>query len=329
MPDSVYMPRIVPLDDKFYALDAEELAFYKAQTGIHDEDALKQHIMRVQADAYQVHPYNCIRRFNFTRLKISRLPAYSHLLKLGKERAGAIFLDIGCCCECPFVRQSLYPRARPGADSRACSRQRRAKSSRRRVPRAERGRIGPPPRVLGARPHAVQLHARDVPRPLHRRRRVRPRAPAPHPALLRAPAHAPARARAADLARAAPRARLRDPCVRVLPPLRRAAAGAARARSRGPARPRARVAHLRLARRARTEGPPRGRGGGEQLAHGTHVLPLARELGGAVGRGGVREGLGQGRGILEGECAGRRGQHRGPAQRRPRLVRYEALSLLN
>ncbi|KAI0935866.1 hypothetical protein AcV5_004166 [Taiwanofungus camphoratus] len=94
---SVYMPQIVPLDDKFYALDAEELAFYKAQTGIHDEDALKQHIMRVQADAYQVHPYNCIRRFNFTRLKISRLPAYSHLLKLGKERAGAIFLDIGCC----------------------------------------------------------------------------------------------------------------------------------------------------------------------------------------------------------------------------------------
>lgn len=58
MPDSVYMPQIVPLDDKFYALDAEELAFYKAQTGIHDDDALKQHIMRVQADAYQVrrHP---------------------------------------------------------------------------------------------------------------------------------------------------------------------------------------------------------------------------------------------------------------------------------
>ncbi|KAI0932684.1 hypothetical protein AcW2_001238 [Taiwanofungus camphoratus] len=323
MPDSVYMPQIVPLDDKFYALDAEELAFYKAQTGIHDDDALKQHIMRVQADAYQVHPYNCIRRFNFTRLKISRLPAYSHLLKLGKERAGAIFLDIGCCFGNDarkavadgypvqnVVASDLHPgdAAPPVARAAPLTRSRR---------------------VLGARPHAVQLHARDVPRPLHRRRRVRPRAPAPHPALLRAPAHAPARARAADLARAAPRARLRDPCVRVLPPLRRAAAGAARARSRGPARPRARVAHLRLARRARTEGPPRGRGGGEQLAHGTHVLPLARELGGAVGRGGVREGLGQGRGILEGECAGRRGQHRGPAQRRPRLVRYEALSLLD
>lgn len=34
------------------------------------------------------------------RLKISRLPAYGKLLKLGKERKGAIFLDIGCCCKC-------------------------------------------------------------------------------------------------------------------------------------------------------------------------------------------------------------------------------------
>jgi len=31
------------------------------------------------------------------RLKISRLPAYNQLLRLGKEREGAIFLDIGCC----------------------------------------------------------------------------------------------------------------------------------------------------------------------------------------------------------------------------------------
>lgn len=32
-------------------------------------------------------------------IKLGRLPAYKQLLKLGKERKGAIFLDIGCCCE--------------------------------------------------------------------------------------------------------------------------------------------------------------------------------------------------------------------------------------
>lgn len=32
-----------------------------------------------------------------TRLKAYRLPAYPDLIKLGKERKGALFLDIGCC----------------------------------------------------------------------------------------------------------------------------------------------------------------------------------------------------------------------------------------
>jgi hypothetical protein len=35
----------------------------------------------------------------YYRLKISRLPAYHDLLKLGKQRNGSIFLDIGSCCE--------------------------------------------------------------------------------------------------------------------------------------------------------------------------------------------------------------------------------------
>ncbi|GBE89376.1 Methyltransferase ausD [Sparassis crispa] len=103
-----------PLDDSFYDLDRQELAFFQSQTGIQDEAALKAHISKIQADAYdvwplprsnnlcsllpwQVHPYPCIRRFAFTKLKMSRLPAYGQLLKLGKERKGAIFLDIGCC----------------------------------------------------------------------------------------------------------------------------------------------------------------------------------------------------------------------------------------
>ena len=31
------------------------------------------------------------------RLKISRFPAYKDLLRLGIERKGALFLDLGCC----------------------------------------------------------------------------------------------------------------------------------------------------------------------------------------------------------------------------------------
>ncbi|KAH9922692.1 hypothetical protein B0H21DRAFT_815090 [Amylocystis lapponica] len=53
--------------------------------------------LRAFDSPHQVYPYPCIRRFAFTKLKVSRLPAYNQLLKLGKEREGAIFLDIGCC----------------------------------------------------------------------------------------------------------------------------------------------------------------------------------------------------------------------------------------
>ncbi|KZT06627.1 uncharacterized protein LAESUDRAFT_743246 [Laetiporus sulphureus 93-53] len=80
-----------------YYLDENELAFFKTQTGIQDENELEQHILGIQADAYKVHPYNCIRLFAFTKLKVSLLPAYGQLLKLGKERKGAILLDLGCC----------------------------------------------------------------------------------------------------------------------------------------------------------------------------------------------------------------------------------------
>ena len=32
--------------------------------------------------------------------RINRVPSYEHILKLAKEREGAIFLDVGTCCEC-------------------------------------------------------------------------------------------------------------------------------------------------------------------------------------------------------------------------------------
>lgn len=43
-----------PLDESFYNLNADELAFYKAQTGYTDDVELKKHILDVQARAYQV-----------------------------------------------------------------------------------------------------------------------------------------------------------------------------------------------------------------------------------------------------------------------------------
>ncbi|KZV95783.1 hypothetical protein EXIGLDRAFT_671793 [Exidia glandulosa HHB12029] len=89
--------RSVPLDPSLYAPAPDELAFYKGQTGITDDDELKAHVLKVQRDAYEVWPYPCIRRLAFTKLKISRFPVYEEVLKLGREREGAILLDLGCC----------------------------------------------------------------------------------------------------------------------------------------------------------------------------------------------------------------------------------------
>lgn len=49
-----------PLDEKFYALDADEKSFFKSCTGIEDDEALKQHIIAFQTKAYEVrhHPHS-------------------------------------------------------------------------------------------------------------------------------------------------------------------------------------------------------------------------------------------------------------------------------
>ncbi|KAH7910790.1 hypothetical protein BJ138DRAFT_1152166 [Hygrophoropsis aurantiaca] len=86
-----------PLDLNLYALDEESSTFFKSQTGIFDDSALREHILAVQAKAYAFTPYPCIRSFGFTSLKISKSPAYQGVLTLGRERKDAILLDIGCC----------------------------------------------------------------------------------------------------------------------------------------------------------------------------------------------------------------------------------------
>jgi hypothetical protein len=44
---------IVALDTSLYSLSTEEAAFFKAQTGIDDDEDLKKHILDVQAKAYE------------------------------------------------------------------------------------------------------------------------------------------------------------------------------------------------------------------------------------------------------------------------------------
>ncbi|KAI0823141.1 hypothetical protein BC628DRAFT_1316638 [Trametes gibbosa] len=91
------LAKLFPLDEKLYSLEGEELEFMKEQTGIEDENELKRHIIAVAKDAFAVFPFPCIRRYAFIKFKLSRLPGYDYLLKLGREREGAILLDIGCC----------------------------------------------------------------------------------------------------------------------------------------------------------------------------------------------------------------------------------------
>jgi len=85
------------LDPDIFNPDAEELAFFKQTTGIQDETELREHITKVQQEAYKIYPYGCIRNYNFTKLKISRLNAYPQMLELVKARPDAIYLDLGCC----------------------------------------------------------------------------------------------------------------------------------------------------------------------------------------------------------------------------------------
>ncbi|KAF8337271.1 hypothetical protein F5887DRAFT_984699 [Amanita rubescens] len=82
------------------SLTEDELAFFKAQTGIDDDEKLKDHIVAVQAKAHNVYPYPCIRRFMFTKFRASGVPAYPRVLELAKERKDAILLDVGCCFGC-------------------------------------------------------------------------------------------------------------------------------------------------------------------------------------------------------------------------------------
>lgn len=96
-PDARHQSALLPLDEGLYRLDNAEITFLKQQIGIDADDVLKTHLLSIQAEAYEVYLYPCIRLFSWARPGVSRLFPYQNLLKLGREREGAILLDIGCC----------------------------------------------------------------------------------------------------------------------------------------------------------------------------------------------------------------------------------------
>ncbi|KAJ7457367.1 hypothetical protein FB451DRAFT_593756 [Mycena latifolia] len=90
---SRYKPLL--LDESFYK--AEEVEFIREKSGIQDPEALKKHVLALQQKAYSLYNYACIRNLDFVLSRISTLPAYQDVLALGREREGAILLDLGCC----------------------------------------------------------------------------------------------------------------------------------------------------------------------------------------------------------------------------------------
>ncbi|KDN39420.1 hypothetical protein RSAG8_08826, partial [Rhizoctonia solani AG-8 WAC10335] len=85
------------LDESLYSLEPDELQFFQVNTGITDPAEIKQHIVAIQAEAFEIFPYPCIRYFMFTKLKVTRYPIYAHVLEYGRTHPGAIFLEMACC----------------------------------------------------------------------------------------------------------------------------------------------------------------------------------------------------------------------------------------
>ncbi|KAH7923205.1 hypothetical protein BV22DRAFT_1015839 [Leucogyrophana mollusca] len=81
-----------------YHLGEEASAFFESRTGVEDDMGLKEHILTVQTKPYAFVPYPCIRILGFTRLRISKFPAYSDVLALGREREDTVLPGTGFCC---------------------------------------------------------------------------------------------------------------------------------------------------------------------------------------------------------------------------------------
>ncbi|KAI6158852.1 hypothetical protein EDD17DRAFT_1618700 [Pisolithus thermaeus] len=95
-------------DPGIYSLTPDEAKFFKAVTGIDDDEKLRAHILLAQEKAYKVAPYPCIYRFAFVKMEITRLPVYRDIIAMGRERPNAVFLDLGSCCNLRGLEESCF-----------------------------------------------------------------------------------------------------------------------------------------------------------------------------------------------------------------------------
>ncbi|KIJ57167.1 hypothetical protein M422DRAFT_198577 [Sphaerobolus stellatus SS14] len=86
----------VPLDPSLYYIDPRLARLFKQSTGLHDDEHLKKHILKIQAEAYESFPYPCIRLFTFTQLAVTEYPLYHEMLKHGLYQSNALLIDVGC-----------------------------------------------------------------------------------------------------------------------------------------------------------------------------------------------------------------------------------------
>jgi hypothetical protein len=91
------------LDESLYDLTEEERTFFKQQTGIPDDDDLKAHIRRVQAEAYEV----CIRQLETPALQHGE---ETYKLSLSKNRFILTLASVSSISQGEFLKMNTRKR---------------------------------------------------------------------------------------------------------------------------------------------------------------------------------------------------------------------------
>ncbi|PLW32272.1 hypothetical protein PCANC_19001 [Puccinia coronata f. sp. avenae] len=83
-----------------YMLDkpenASQLSFFQSTTGITDSKKLREHIISIAKEAYDVFPYPCIWALYFCKTRVITHPAFAKVLEMAKkDECQPIFLDVG------------------------------------------------------------------------------------------------------------------------------------------------------------------------------------------------------------------------------------------
>ncbi|KAG1887011.1 hypothetical protein F4604DRAFT_1675072 [Suillus subluteus] len=94
-------------DTCLYNLSPAQAAFFKAQTGIDNDEDLKRHILEVQAKAYKAnHSQRTSLHHILVFMDLASFGTFSaglhiawklNIPQLGRGRPDAVLLDIGCC----------------------------------------------------------------------------------------------------------------------------------------------------------------------------------------------------------------------------------------